>query len=181
MEIMRHHLHGLFFLHVGKPERIRRTGQARERWNCFYIRFPVQRGPHFKISRTWGPENTGWDDHNGQPHQQQAIKSKLFSALCSATESANTHLLLHTEVTWLSRRREHTWFYELREDLIIFFTFEESELADLLSDETWCNKVTFLADISQHLNTLNKRMQGKKENIPTCTDKIKSFKEKPTM
>jgi hypothetical protein len=37
--------------------------------------------------------------------------------------------------------------YELREELIICFTFEESELADLLSDETWCNKVAFLADL----------------------------------
>jgi hypothetical protein len=46
---------------------------------------------------------------------------------------------------------------------------EESELADLLSDETWCNKVAFLADISQALNTLNKSLQGMNENILTCT------------
>jgi hypothetical protein len=32
---------------------------------------------------------------------------------------------------------------------------EESELAHLLSDETWCNKIAFLADISQALNTLD--------------------------
>jgi hypothetical protein len=30
----------------------------------------------------------------------------------------------------------------------LIFTCEESELSDLLSDETWCNKVAFLADIS---------------------------------
>jgi hypothetical protein len=38
---------------------------------------------------------------------------------------------------------------------------EESALADLLMDETWCNtrKVAFLADISQALNILNKSMQ----------------------
>jgi hypothetical protein len=54
---------------------------------------------------------------------------------------------------------------------------KESELADLLSDETWCNKVAFLADISQALNTVNKSMQGKNENILTCTDKINPFKE----
>jgi peptidoglycan hydrolase CwlO-like protein len=57
------------------------------------------------------------------------------------------------------------------------FTSEESELADLLSDETWCNKVVFLADLSQALNTLNKSMQGKNEHILTCTAKINSFKE----
>jgi hypothetical protein len=69
---------------------------------------------------------------------------------------------------------------ELREELTIFFMPEESELADLLSDETWCNKVAFLADISQALNTLTKSTQRKNENILTCTDKINSFKEKLT-
>lgn len=71
--------------------------------------------------------------------------------------------------------------YELREELIICFIFEESELADLLSDETWCNKVAFLADISKVLNTLNKSTEGKNENIFICTHKINSFKEEITL
>jgi hypothetical protein len=57
--------------------------------------------------------------------------------------------------------------YEPREVFIIFFVSEEPELADLLSDETWCNMVIFLANISHALNTLNKSMQGKSENILT--------------
>jgi hypothetical protein len=65
--------------------------------------------------------------------------------------------------------------------LIIFFTSEETELADLLSDETWCNKVAFRADISQALNSLSKSMQGKNENILTCTDKFNSFEDKLTL
>jgi hypothetical protein len=72
-------------------------------------------------------------------------------------------------------------FYKLRDELIIFFISEESELAALLCDETWCNKVAFLPDISQALNTLNKSMQGKNENILTFTDKINPFKEKLTL
>jgi hypothetical protein len=57
--------------------------------------------------------------------------------------------------------------------------YEEFELADLLSDDTWCNKVAFLADISQVMNTL-KSMQGKNENI-ICTDKSISFNGKLTL
>jgi hypothetical protein len=53
-----------------------------------------------------------------------------------------------------------------------FLTSEESQLADLLGDETWCNKVAFLEDISQALNTVNKSNQGKNKIILTCTDKI---------
>jgi hypothetical protein len=59
-----------------------------------------------------------------------------------------------------------------------FSTPEESQLSDLLSDETWCNKVLFLADISKALNTVNKSMHEKNENILTCTEKINPFKEK---
>jgi hypothetical protein len=68
-------------------------------------------------------------------------------------------------------------FCGLREDFIILFMSEESELADLLSDETWCNKFAFLADISQALNTLTKSMQGKNAIILTVTDKINSFRK----
>jgi hypothetical protein len=72
-------------------------------------------------------------------------------------------------------------FCELREELIIIFLSEETELADLLSDETWCNKVAFLTDISHTFNTLDKSVQGRKENILTCTDKINSLKERLTL
>jgi hypothetical protein len=85
----------------------------------------------------------------GRPLQSQ------MSALRSATEAAHTQLI----------RR----FCELREEFINVFASEEAELADLLSDETWCNKVAFLADISQASNTLNKSMQGEKnENVLIC-------------
>jgi hypothetical protein len=58
--------------------------------------------------------------------KNKPLQSRLFSALCSAMEAAHTQLLLHTEVRWLSGGPVLSRFYELREELIIFFTFEES-------------------------------------------------------
>jgi hypothetical protein len=46
--------------------------------------------------------------------------------------------------------------YELTEELTILYASEISELAEQFSDQTLCNKVASLADISQALNTLNK-------------------------
>jgi hypothetical protein len=39
-------------------------------------------------------------------------------------------------------------------------------------------KLAYLADIYQHLNTLNTSMQGPKENILTSRDKLLAFKNK---
>ena len=110
--------------------------------------------------------------------KSKPLKSRLFNNLCSAMDSEHTQLLFHTEVRWLSSGRILQRFYELREELLLFFTCEESQYVDFLSDDFWCAKVAFLADIFVKLNYLNKNMQGKQENILTSTDKISSFQQK---
>jgi hypothetical protein len=72
-------------------------------------------------------------------------------------------------------------FRELNEELINFFMSKGSGLADLLSDETWCNKFVYLIDISQASSTLNKSMYRENKNIRTCTNNIHSFQEKLTL
>lgn len=68
--------------------------------------------------------------------------------------------------------------YELREELFICFTSEESELGDMHSDETCFNETAFLAYMSQAVDTLKKRKQEKGDNILTFSDKVVSFREK---
>jgi hypothetical protein len=67
----------------------------------------------------------------------------------------------------------------LRGSLHLFFSSEESELADVICGEIWCNEISFLTEISQILNTLSKFVQGRNENVLTCTDKINPFETNP--
>ena len=67
-------------------------------------------------------------------------------------------------------------FYELREELLIFCLQENlKEFAECLSDDHWCFKLAYLADIFHELNLLNSGMQGRNENILSSSDKIIAF------
>jgi hypothetical protein len=70
-------------------------------------------------------------------------------------------------------------FKVLRGSLHLFCRSEESELADVICDETWCNEIAFLAEISQVLNTLSKFVQGRNKKLLTCTDKINTYETNP--
>ena len=58
---------------------------------------------------------------------------------------------------------------------------ENSKHCDLFSDEIWCSKLTFLANIFEHLNQLNSSMQVENESILSFTDMLNSFKNKLNM
>ena len=49
---------------------------------------------------------------------------------------------------------------------------------ELLVSIEWCASLAYMADIFQHLNELNTRMQGRNENLLTNTDKINGFRSK---
>jgi hypothetical protein len=69
--------------------------------------------------------------------------------------------------------------FELREELQLFFKDSNKDsFSNLLGGTKWLLKLAYLADIYQHLNTLNTSMQGPKENILTSTDKFLAFKNK---
>ncbi|XP_025417671.1 zinc finger BED domain-containing protein 5-like [Sipha flava] len=86
-------------------------------------------------------------------------------------------LILYSSVRWLSRGNILSRFYNLREELLVFLTIEESEF-NFLGDEVWWTKLSFLTDLFEHLNKLNSSKQGRNENMLTSSDKIMAFIEK---
>ena len=53
-----------------------------------------------------------------------------------------------------------------------------TELHQLFEDNHWMAKLAYMADIFEHLNELNKKMQDRSEKYLTCFDKLMGFKNK---
>ena len=89
------------------------------------------------------------------------------------------NLLLHTEARWLSRGKVLSRVYELKKEMLAFFSLErQGKFCNLLCDDSWKSKLAYLVDIFDHLNKTNSNMQRKNENLLSSADKMKALLEK---
>jgi hypothetical protein len=109
--------------------------------------------------------------------KSRSLKSRLYEKICEEMDADYLRLILYSLVRWLSRGNILSRFYNLREELLVFLTIEESEF-NFLGDEVWWTKLSFLTDLFEHLNKLNSSKQGRNENMLTSSDKIMAFIEK---
>ena len=108
----------------------------------------------------------------------RVLNSCIFSLLCE--EMASLHQsLFYTAVRWLSRGKVLARLFKLRHEISQFLLSQNShDLYALFENDRWIVKLAYLGDIFEHLNELNIKMQRKNENILTCSDKLKEYKEK---
>ena len=95
----------------------------------------------------------------------RSLNSRLFSVLCDEMGSEHRQLLLHTEVRWLSRRKVLARLYELRDEVRLFLLESKFNLSGRFNDADWLAKLGYLSDIFEHLNVLNRSLQGKAVTI----------------
>ncbi|XP_044300501.1 transcription intermediary factor 1-beta isoform X6 [Varanus komodoensis] len=110
--------------------------------------------------------------------RSRALNSRLFTTLYESMDSQHQHLLLYTEVKWLSRGRVLSCLFELREEVKLFLRERNSALVEPLLDEEWMAKLAYMADIFSLFNELNISLQGACTNIFILRNKVDVLKNK---
>uniref|UniRef100_G3N7N2 DUF4371 domain-containing protein n=1 Tax=Gasterosteus aculeatus TaxID=69293 RepID=G3N7N2_GASAC len=92
----------------------------------------------------------------------------------------NFGLPYHAEVRWLSRGAMLKRFFDLREKIGQFMEKKGKPVHELKNPE-WLQHLAYMVDITEHLNNLNKMLQGRKKVVTQYYDNIRAFKLKLTL
>lgn len=98
---------------------------------------------------------------------------RLFKQFCEDNNADHVRLLLHTEVRWLSKGNCLKRFMELF-DVLGEFLRDKPEMKNLLTTDGKAF-VSYLADIFEKLNVLNKQLQGTNKTLVDAKTKIFGF------
>lgn len=105
---------------------------------------------------------------------RSALHHRQFKCFLEEIESEYGDLLMHTDIRWLSRGQVLTRFLACIEAIQIFL-IEIKENFPQLEDKSWLLKLKFLTDITNHFNSLNSQLQGKKHTVLKLFECWKGF------
>lgn len=99
--------------------------------------------------------------------RSKGLKHREFQAFLEETDAEFKDVPYHTEVRWLSRGRSLERFLSLRKYIEMFVNDKMPELktkngklvSSIFLDPEWLLDLAFLVIITQHLNSLNIRVQ----------------------
>ncbi|CAH1991903.1 unnamed protein product [Acanthoscelides obtectus] len=110
--------------------------------------------------------------------KSRATNSRLFRELCEYLASLHVSLLLHTEVSWLSRCKVLTRLFELKSEVQAFLLDHPFHLSVSVSDILWIQTLAYLADIFSELNELSMSLQSPGITIFNVHDRTEAMLKK---
>ncbi|KAL4104099.1 hypothetical protein QTP88_019412 [Uroleucon formosanum] len=109
--------------------------------------------------------------------RSHGLKHRQFIEFLNEIESEHKDVLYHNQVRWLSRGKVLKRFFGLRREIQIFM-IEKNKPVEEFENEQWMYDLTFLTDISAHLNELNLKLQKQSKTIFELISDVKSFEIK---
>nr|XP_023652433.1 general transcription factor II-I repeat domain-containing protein 2-like [Paramormyrops kingsleyae] len=106
----------------------------------------------------------------------KGLNHRQFEAFLS-NKNIPRSLPYHTEVRWLSRGAVLKRFFELRSEISQFMKDKGKPVTEL-DDPEWVRDLTFMVDVTEHLNVLNAKMQGCNKIVNEYYDCIRAFEMK---
>lgn len=107
----------------------------------------------------------------------KGLNHRQFQEFLKVMGTEFADVCYYTEVGWLSKGQMLKRFYNLRTEIKIFMETKGKPVTEF-EDEEWVLDLAFLVDITEHLNDLNLRLQGKNQLINNMFQTITAFERK---
>ncbi|XP_076645577.1 general transcription factor II-I repeat domain-containing protein 2-like [Halictus rubicundus] len=109
--------------------------------------------------------------------RSRGVNHREFKEFLKDIENVYGDILFNTEVRWLSRGTMLKRVYDLKNEIKLFLEMKDNPFSQF-DDKDWMCDFAFCVDITQHLNELNIKLQGKNKLVTEMFDKIKAFEQK---
>ncbi len=109
--------------------------------------------------------------------RSRALNHRQFQEMLLEINSEFTDVTYYCKVRWLSSAKTLRRFYNLLNEINTFMRSKGRE-HDEFTDKQWINDLAFLADVTEHMSSLNLQLQGKNQHIGILWQHVSAFRNK---
>ncbi|XP_064079452.1 general transcription factor II-I repeat domain-containing protein 2A-like [Macrobrachium nipponense] len=106
-----------------------------------------------------------------------SFASPAIQAISDEIEAEYGDLVFFTQIRWLSRGNTLKRFISLLDEIEIFLN-EKNKIVPELTNADWLCDLSFLVDLTSHLNNLNHKLQGNNQLISQLANYVTAFEQK---